>query len=90
MGRCVGVGRPEGPLPALRQLDTWNDHGADWEERGTEHAAEIISWALCDQGTGTHLPSVPRNDPAQVAEAYLLLTGLPLPELTADTTCDFS
>jgi hypothetical protein len=64
----------------LRQLETWSDHDVDWEERGTEHAAEIISWALDDQGTGTHQPSVPRNDPAQLAEAYLLLTGRALPD----------
>lgn len=24
----------------LRQLETWNDHAVDWEERGTEHAAD--------------------------------------------------
>jgi hypothetical protein len=63
----------------LRQLETWSDHAVDWEERGTEHAAEIISWALDGQGTGMHLPSVPRNDPHQLAEAYELLTSAPLP-----------
>lgn len=63
----------------LRQLETWNDHDLDWEERGTEHAAEIMSWALDDQGTGTHLPSVPGNDLDELAEAYELLTGRPLP-----------
>jgi hypothetical protein len=66
----------------LRQLESWNDHGVDWEERGTEHAAEIISWAICDQGTGTNLPSVPRNGLDQLADAYELLTGRPLPELS--------
>jgi hypothetical protein len=63
----------------LRQLETWDDHRADWEERGTEHAAEIISWALDGQGTGTHRPSIPGNEPIQLAEAYELLTGRPLP-----------
>ena len=63
----------------LRQLETWNDHGADWEERGTEHAAEIISWALDGRGTGTDRPSIPMIDPNQLAEAYELLTGRPLP-----------
>jgi hypothetical protein len=67
----------------LRQLETWSDHDVGWEERGTEHAAEIISWALFDQGIGTHLPSVPRNDPEQLAEAFELLTGRPIPELPA-------
>jgi hypothetical protein len=64
----------------LRQLETWNDHDVDWEERGTEHAAEIISWALDGQGTGTHRPSIPGNEPIQLASAYELLTGRPLPE----------
>lgn len=63
----------------LRQLETWSDHRADWEERGTEHAAEIISWALDGQGTGTDRPSIPLNDPDQLADAYELLTGRPLP-----------
>lgn len=63
----------------LRRLETWNDNHVDWEERGTEHAAEIIGWALCGQGTGTARPSIPRNDPVQLAAAYELLTGRPLP-----------
>jgi hypothetical protein len=67
----------------LRQLETWNDHAVDWEERGTEHAAEIISWALNGQGTGTERPSIPRNDPEQLATAYALLTGHPLPTSSA-------
>jgi hypothetical protein len=66
----------------LRQLESWNDPGVDWQERGTEHAADVISWALCDQGTGTQLPSIPRNAPDQLADAYQLLTGRPLPELS--------
>jgi hypothetical protein len=64
----------------LRQLETWNDHDVDWEERGTEHAAEIISWALDGQPTGIQQASIPRNDPDELAAAYELLTGRPLPE----------
>ena len=64
----------------LRQLDTWNDHDAGWEERGSEHAAEIIEWALAGQGTGLDLPSIPDNDPRQLVESYQLLTGRPLPD----------
>jgi hypothetical protein len=64
----------------LRQLETWNDHAEGWEERGTEHAAEIIAWALDGQGSGTDRPSIPRNEPIQLAKAYGLLTGNPLPE----------
>jgi hypothetical protein len=64
----------------MRQLDTWNDHDAGWEERGTEHAAEIIEWALDGQGIGMDLPSIPDNDPALLADAYRLLTGRSLPD----------
>ena len=64
----------------LRQLETWNDHDAEWEQRGSEHAAEIVEWALAGQGTGTELPSIPDNDPRELAETYQLLTGRPLPD----------
>ena len=64
----------------LRRLETWNDHDAEWEERGTEHAAEIIGWAVGGQPDGTGMPSIPMNDPRQLAEAYELLTGQQLPD----------
>jgi hypothetical protein len=32
-----------------RGLDAWNDVEDAWKQRGTEHAAEIISWALLDE-----------------------------------------
>ena len=64
----------------LRQLERWNEHDDEWEQRGTEHAAEIVEWALAGQGTGTNLPSIPDNEPAQIAQAYELLTGRPLPD----------
>jgi hypothetical protein len=64
----------------LRQLETWNDHDAEWEARGTEHAAEIIGWAVAGQPEGKGMPSIPMNDPRQLADAYELLTGSPLPD----------
>lgn len=63
----------------LRQLETWNDQEVAWDERGTEHAADIISWALHDQGTGILLPSIPRNSVDELAVGFALLTGRPLP-----------
>jgi hypothetical protein len=66
----------------LRGLRTWKDHSAEWHERGTEHAAEIMSWARCDQGTGINTPSIPDNSIEQVTDAYELLTGNPLPEVS--------
>ncbi len=62
-----------------RGLRNWNDHEAEWEQRGTEQGAEIIEWALGEQGDGTLLPSIPGNDPGQVAAAYEMLTGRPMP-----------
>jgi len=65
----------------LRGLETWNDSDATWDERGTEHAADIVAWALDGQPTeGFGLPSIPDNDPGQLAEAYRLLTGQQLPD----------
>jgi hypothetical protein len=64
----------------LRQLETWNDHDVEWEERGTEHAAEIIGWAVAGQPDGKGMPSIPMNDPPQLAAAFELLTGHPLPD----------
>jgi hypothetical protein len=65
----------------LRGLSTWNDPDVDWEERGFEQAADIIAWALHDQGTGTSMPPIPDNDLEQLTEAYTFLTSDPLPML---------
>ena len=29
-------------------LDSWNDHDVEWADRGAEHAAEAMAWALID------------------------------------------
>ena len=34
---------------AHRGLAAWNDQADPWHDRGTEHAAEIVAWALTDQ-----------------------------------------
>ena len=34
---------------AHRGLVAWNDQGDPWHDRGTEHAAEIVAWALTDK-----------------------------------------
>lgn len=65
----------------FRRLGTWNDDGVAWEERGFEQVAEIMSWALCDQGAGYLRPFIPANSVSQLTGAYELLTGKPLPEL---------
>jgi hypothetical protein len=66
----------------LRQIRTWNDQAVIWDERGFEHGAEIMAWAIGDQADGIYTPSIPDNDPLQLAAAYRMLTGYPLPELT--------
>ncbi|HSJ50324.1 MAG TPA: hypothetical protein VLA90_03435 [Actinomycetota bacterium] len=63
----------------VRGLTTWNDPDAAWEERGFEHAAEIIAWAIGGQPGGIHLPSVPDNSIDELARGYRVLTGRPLP-----------
>jgi hypothetical protein len=65
----------------LRGLKTWNDQNVVWDERGFEHGAEIMAWALGDQSDGILTPSIPDNDPDQLAAAFRQLTGTPLPEL---------
>jgi hypothetical protein len=63
----------------LRGLTTWNSKEAIHDERGSEQAAEIMAWALGEQGDGTLMPTFPDNDRAHLAVAYEALTGLPLP-----------
>jgi len=57
----------------LRGLDIWQDNLAPWEERGFEHAAEIIAWGLMDEDLV--LASIGEADTRQLAEAFELLTG---------------
>jgi hypothetical protein len=65
----------------LRGLTTWSNPSVLWEERGYEQAAEIIAWAIGDQGQGIYMPSIPNNGLRQLADAYGQLTNNPLPKL---------
>ncbi len=73
----------------LRGLEGWNDDSLDWAERGAEHAAEIIAWALMDRNVlvqwvttidnGTsqrtwRLLTIDDSGPDQLIEAYEFLT----------------
>jgi hypothetical protein len=61
----------------MRGLTAWNDQGVIWDERGFEHAAETLAWAL---GHRYIAPGIPDNDPVRLTAAFELLTGgLPLP-----------
>jgi hypothetical protein len=57
----------------IRGIAAWNDRSFDWKERGTEQAAEIITWGL---GEGQISPLLPEaTDAPTLARLYELLTG---------------
>ena len=60
----------------MRGVTAWNDQNVIWDERGFEHAAETMAWAL---GHRFIAPSIPDNDPGRLTAAFELLTGVPLP-----------
>ncbi len=79
----------------LRGLADWNDHGQDWNQRATEHAAETLTWALMDRettvrwidGDGTEtrrLLRIEESSPDELAAAYRLLTGDDAPFRVSD------
>jgi hypothetical protein len=59
-----------------RGLLAWNASTVPWEERGYEHGAEIMAWAL---GTGILTAQIPDHDPVQLAVGFELLTGVGTP-----------
>jgi hypothetical protein len=62
---------------SMRGLTAWNDQGVVWDERGFEHAAETLAWAL---GHRFLAPGIPDHEPGRLTAAWELLTGgLPLP-----------
>jgi hypothetical protein len=64
----------------MRGLTVWNDQGVIWDERGFEHAAETLAWAL---GHRFLAPGIPGHGPVELTAAFELLTGgLPLPHPT--------
>jgi hypothetical protein len=57
----------------IRGITHWNDRSDDWKDRGTEQAAEIITWGL---GEGEIAPLLPETvDVRTLAGLYQLLTG---------------
>jgi hypothetical protein len=57
----------------IRGTADWNDPSLDWKDRGTEQAAEIITWGL---GEGEIAPLLPETvDAPTLARLYELLTG---------------
>ena len=60
----------------LRRLREWNASSEPWQLRGYEQGAEILAWGL---GERILTPSIPDNDPIQLASGFRLLTGLAQP-----------
>ncbi|MCI0633159.1 MAG: hypothetical protein L0206_04480 [Actinobacteria bacterium] len=58
---------------AVRELSSWNSSDDPWELRGYEQSAEIMAWAL---GERILTAQIPDNDPAALAPAFELLTGV--------------
>lgn len=56
-----------------RGVTDWNDRSFPWKERGTEQAAEIITWGLGEGEIAPLLPEVP--DAETLANLYKMLTG---------------
>jgi hypothetical protein len=57
----------------VRGIAAWNDRSFDWKDRGTEQAAEIVTWGL---GEGQIAPLLPEaTDAPTLARLYELLTG---------------
>jgi hypothetical protein len=57
----------------IRGVAAWNDRSFDWKDRGTEQAAEIVTWGL---GEGEIAPLLPEaTDAPTLARLYVLLTG---------------
>jgi hypothetical protein len=70
---------------AKRGLETWHDSDTEWEDRGTEHAAEIIRWGLSHQ---CRAPGrIGNHDPATLTTTFEFLTGTqPLCETDTDNS----
>jgi hypothetical protein len=57
----------------VRGIAAWNDRSFDWKQRGTEQAAEIVTWGL---GDGEIAPLLPEAlDAPTLGRLYELLTG---------------
>jgi hypothetical protein len=73
-----------------RGVGDWNEGEDAWKLRATEHAAEIIVWALMDRDTTVkwvtdgvaewRLLTIPDSSPERLAAGFELLTGRPVPE----------
>lgn len=68
---------------AAQGLESWNDAETAWAQRGFEHAADSIAWALLEEPIRMLTPDGPI---AQRAEVYQMLTGFEVPRMTTGIT----
>jgi hypothetical protein len=61
----------------VRELEAWSAPGVSRDELGTEHAAEILAWALLESDTWP--ARLPDNDCEDLAAGYRILTGMDPP-----------
>ncbi len=66
----------------LRGLETWSPRDVAWEERATEHAAEIFMWGI-QGGDYTVDFSIDGTSCPELSEGYELLSGV---AVACDTT----
>ena len=64
---------------AARGLEVWSGEGVDRDHLGTEHAAEILAWALLDEPTWA--ARLPDNDCEDLAAGFRALTGVEPPRV---------
>ena len=57
----------------VRGLQVWSDPGIDRDDLGTEHAAEILAWALLEEDNWP--ARLPGNDCGELAAGFRVLTG---------------
>ena len=59
----------------LRGLERWSDRDVNWEDRATEHAAEIFMWGLQDGDYNVDF-RIDASSCSELAAGYELLTGI--------------
>ena len=69
-----------------RGAATWRNRESAWEDRATEHAAEIIAWAIADSPYYPHTGLADRSCDSFM-DGYRMLTGSPPPHGHTDH-CD--
>ncbi|MDJ0923506.1 MAG: hypothetical protein QNJ77_03005 [Acidimicrobiia bacterium] len=72
----------------LRKVDIWHSREVHWKHRGTEHAAEIITWGVFDKA----MPVITLDNVEcdELQEGYETLTGMVANRSGADLCASWS